>query len=168
VVTIDAVANAGYQFHHFSGHLSGSAHPKNVIMSAPRNVVANYAALVPNLTASISSKSGLAPARHWSITLTNHVLATANANAAQITGVALTQTFGAACSPPPTITDPAPPPLPTNPLPIGNLAPGAFAAATVTINFSGCGSSARFRAVISFAANGGSYSGSTTLNNQYY
>lgn len=162
VVAIDALANPGYQFDHFSGDLSGSAHPQNVTMSAPKKVVANYAALVPDLYASISSKLGPPAARKWGITVKNNGPSTANA--AQITGVTLTQTAGAACSPPPKITDPVPPPSPANPLPVGNLAPGASGTATVTIDFSGCVPLAQFKAVIGLAANGGSYAVSRTLN----
>jgi hypothetical protein len=133
-------------------------------MNAPKNVVANYAALAPVVTGSISSRSGGASARQWTLTLTNS--GPGAANAAQIIGVALTQTSGAACTP--VMTNPAPVPSLANPLVVGTVAPSSSGTAGVTVNFTGCAPANRYRVVISFTANSGTYSGSTTLNNQFY
>jgi len=162
--SISASANAGYQFAGFSGNLSGLTTPQPVTMNAPRNVVANFATLAPILTAGISNRTGTAAARQWTLALANNGLGTANA--AQITGVVLTQTSGAACTP--VISSPTPPPSVANPLAVGTIAPSASGTAGVTVNFTGCAATARFRVVISFTANSNSYSGSTTLNNQFY
>jgi hypothetical protein len=162
--TVGASANAGYLLDHFSGALTGAATPQNVTMSAPRNVVANFAAQVPVLTGSISARSGTAAARQWTVTLNN--VGPGAANGAQITGVSLTQTSGAACSP--VITIPSPAPSATSPLAVGTVAPSSSATAAVTISFAGCAPANRYKVVIGFAANGGAYQGSSTLNNQFY
>jgi hypothetical protein len=165
VQSIGASANAGYQFAGFSGDLTGLTSPQNLTMNAPRNVVANFSALAPILNGSISSRSGAAATRQWMLTLTNSGLGAATG--ARITGLALTQTGGVACSASPVIVDPVPPPSPSNPLLVGNVAASSSGSAGVTLNFGGCAPSARFKVVIGFAADGG-YSGSTTLNNQFY
>ena len=163
---IRASANAGYQFAGFSGDLTSLTSPQNLTMNAPKNVVANYSALAPLLNGSISSRSGAAAARQWILTLTNSGLGAATG--ARITGVALTQAGGVACSSSPVIIDPVPPPSPASPLLVGNVGTSSSGtAAGMTLNFGGCAPSARFKVVISFAADGG-YSGSTTLNNQFY
>jgi hypothetical protein len=72
----------------------------------------------------------------------------------------LTQTFGAACTP--IITSPA-----SFPAAMGNIAPAGNASIPVTIDFTGCAATARFRLVTSESANSGTVSGSFTLNNQY-
>ncbi|OLE16451.1 MAG: hypothetical protein AUG83_02945 [Acidobacteria bacterium 13_1_20CM_4_57_11] len=43
-VTITATANSGFTFTGFTGDLSGSTNPQTLVMSAPRNVTANFAA----------------------------------------------------------------------------------------------------------------------------
>ena len=165
VQAIGASANPGYHFAGFSGDLTGLTNPQNLTLNAPKNVVANYSAIAPLLNGSISSRSGLAATRQWTLTLTNSGLGAATG--ARITGVSLTQTGGTACSPSPGITNPVPPPSPGNPLVVGNVGTSSSGSAGVTLNFGGCAATARFKVVISFAADGG-YSGSATLNNQFY
>ena len=165
IFAILATANAGYQFAGFSGDLTSTANPHSLLMDGPKNVVANFSALTPLLNGSISSRAGDAAVRQWTLTLTNSGLGAATG--ARITGVALTQAGGVACSSSPVIVNPVPPPSPANPLLVGNVGTSSSGSARVTLNFGGCAPSARFKVVISFAADGG-YSGSTTLNNQFY
>lgn len=110
----------------------------------------------PVLSALISSKTGIQSARQWTITLTS----TCFADNAQIDGLALTQTFGAACTP--AITNPT-----TFPLKVGDIEAHGETSGVVTINFSGCANNARFSAKVTFSANNGAAHGSKTLNNQY-
>lgn len=110
----------------------------------------------PLLRASISAKAGDASARVWTIRATNSGVGTA-ANA-KLNGLTLRQTFGAACTP--VVTAPA------LPAALGSIAPSGATQVPVTINFSGCASTARFSATVQFAADG-AYTSSTTLNNQY-
>lgn len=109
----------------------------------------------PVLSALISSKTGSQAARQWVITLTS----TCFADEAQIDGLTLTQTFGAACTP--IITSP------TFPLKVGDIEAHDEAVGVTTINFSGCANSARFSAKITYSANDGTVHDSKTLNNQY-
>ena len=110
----------------------------------------------PVLSALISSKTGSQSARQWTIALTS----TCFADNAQIDGLTLTQTFGAACTP--IITSPV-----TFPLKVSDIEARGEASGVATIDFSGCANSARFSAKISFSANDGAAHGSKTLNNQY-
>jgi hypothetical protein len=156
-VSISAAANPGYQFAGFSGDLSGMANPQNLTMNAAKNVVANFAALTPNVSASITGRTGTLGARQWTVTLTNNGLGAANN--LEISGLTLVQTAGAACTP--VIIGP----LPAD---VGTLAPNASGSATVGINFTGCAPTARYRVTISFHDKTGPYAGSTTLNNLFY
>jgi endo-1,4-beta-xylanase len=86
----------------------------------------------------ISSKTGqVSGARTWTITATNPS-SVGPAYSTQITGLTLTQTGGAACSP--VIT----PPAPGFPVHLGDIAAGSTANASFTIDFTGCPATARF------------------------
>jgi subtilisin-like proprotein convertase family protein len=155
-VQVNASANAGFTFVNFSGDLTGSTNPQSVVMSAPRSVVANFTGTPTTLTALITAKSGPANARVWTITLTNSGAGTAAS--ALVSGLTLSQTGGAACTP--SIVGPLP-------LTIGNIAPGGSAAGNLTLNFTGCAATARFTAVISYGANNGAIATTKTLFNQF-
>lgn len=111
---------------------------------------------LPVLSALISSKTGSQIARQWTITLAS----TCFADDAQIDGLTLTQTYGAACTP--VITN-----LATFPLKVGDIEAHDEASGVATINFSGCPNNARFSAKVTFSANDGAVHGSKTFNNQY-
>jgi len=111
----------------------------------------------PELSALISGKSGPQNARVWTLTLANKYCPAENA---QIDGLTLTQTYGAACTP--VITSPA-----AFPLSLGNIPASGTASGAVTLDFSGCANSARFSVTIAFSANNGAVTGSKTLNNQF-
>ena len=129
-------------------------------MNGPKGVVADFrAGGTPTLIASVAGKAdGVAGARIWTIRLTNTGLGTATG--AQITGVILTQTAGTPCSPAATVGS-------TFPIVIGDVAPSSNVSAPVTFNLGGCTDTTdRFSAKVSFAANTGTYSSSTTISNQ--
>lgn len=160
VVPVAATHATGYLFAYFSGALGGSANPQNLTMNGAKNVIANFQALAPVLNAALTAKAnGSMPGqRVWTIRLSN--TGAGLASGAQITGVALTQLAGTTCSP-------AAAPVSTFPIMIGDIAPGANALGAVTLGFGGCpDSTARFSAKVSFSANGGTYTNSTTINNQ--
>jgi hypothetical protein len=104
----------------------------------------------------ISAKSGPTNARDWTITAFPITPVSVNDNA-QITGLTLRQTFGAACTP--VIATPFP-------VSLGQLLPGLHPG-HIIIDFSGCPAVARFTAVLSFSSSSGSATGSKTLFNQY-
>ena len=110
----------------------------------------------PVLSALISSKTGIQSARQWTVKLTS----TCFADEAQIDGLTLTQTFGAACTP--IIANPT-----VFPLKVGDIEAHGEASGVVTINFSGCPNNARFSAKITYSANDGAVHSSKILNNQY-
>src|SRR5262249_19574479 len=159
--SVQATPAANYAFVQFSGDLKGATNPQTLTMNAPKNVAANFqAAANPVLTAAISGKADTAPTgnRIWTIRLANTGLGAASNS--QITGITLSQTAGTPCSPVAAIVT-------AFPITVGTIAPSANATGSVTINFAGCtDTAARFSAKVNFAANGGSYTGSTTISNQ--
>ncbi len=110
------------------------------------------------LSVLITNKSGLRNARLWTLTLNNK--GDFPADTAQIDGLTLTQTYGTACTP--VITSPV-----AFPLAVGTVPAGSIASGTVTLDFTGCANTARFRATIPFSADNGAVSGTKTLNNQF-
>jgi hypothetical protein len=130
-----------------------------VTLSAPRTVTANFqSAALPVLTADIIDKANAGEGlRAWTIQLANRGLGTAMG--AQITSVSLSQTAGLQCSPAVSVVT-------SFPVIVGNIAPAANLRGQVTLNFSGCDNPARFTVRVTFTANGGAYSGSTTLSKQ--
>ena len=159
--SVQAAASSGYVFDHFSGDLSGSTNPQLLMMSGPKNVVANFrSAANPTLTAAVTGKTNGATTgqRVWTIRLANSGLGTAAG--AKITGVVLTQVAGTPCAPPSAVVS-------AFPVTIGDIASASNATGQITIDFSGCpDSTARFSLKVNFEANSTSYSGSTTINNQ--
>jgi len=113
---------------------------------------------LPTLSALVTAKAGTQNSRVWTITLSNS--GAGAAINAQIDGLTLTQTFGAACTP--VVISPS-----SFPLPVGTIDPGGTASGNVTIDFTGCAATARFSVKIPFSANSGTVSGSKTLNNQF-
>jgi hypothetical protein len=107
------------------------------------------------MTASLVSTTGPTNARDWKFQVYDTGIGAAN-NAA-ITGLTLMQTGGTACTPV----------IGTSfPVSLGNLAPSASVTGDVTIDFTGCGSTAKFTMRLTVAANGGATSGSIVRNNQ--
>jgi hypothetical protein len=124
-------------------------------MTGPVAVTANFVA-APVLSGLIGSKSGPANARTWVLTVAN--TGPGAATSPGINGLALTQTFGAACTP--VIATPLP-------VALADIAPGSSASGSVTIDFTGCAPANRFTVSFTFSANGGAVSGSKTLYNQF-
>jgi hypothetical protein len=160
-VSVQATPAANYAFAQFSGDLKGSTNPQTLTMNAPKSVAANFQTTAnPTLTAAVTGKADTTPAgsRTWTIRLTNAGLGSANNS--QITGVTLIQTAGTPCSPAATVTT-------TFPITVGTIAPTGNATGSIIIDFSGCtDTAARFSAKVNFGANGGGYTGSTTISNQ--
>ncbi len=105
----------------------------------------------------IASKTGAQNARVWTLTASNNGSGTAYAT--QITGLTLTQTAGAACTP--VVTPPS-----SYPVALGDLAAGASANASFTIDFTGCAALARFTFNMPWTSN--TYNtGTLTLGNQF-
>jgi alpha-tubulin suppressor-like RCC1 family protein len=149
-VSVQATANAGYQFAGFSNGLSGTTNPAIVTMSGPLLVVANFTPIAPNLAASVGTRVDGAPGtRLVTINLTNTGLGTAtNATITSITGIADVAGSG-------TVTVAG-----ALPLDIGSIAPSTSAAGTITFNWPTTATRVRF--TINFAADGG-YTGASTV-----
>jgi hypothetical protein len=122
-----------------------------------QQALANFAGPT-TMAGNITSKSGPANARVWTVTFTNN--GPGVAMGVQINSMNLTQTFGAACTP--VVTTPV-----SLPLSVGSIAPAGSDSAAITINFTGCPANARFTANISFSANSGTLTGTVTRYNQY-
>lgn len=158
-VKIQATAASGYSFVNFSGDVNSTSNPLSVTMNSPKMVVANFASTAnPTLAGAITAKAnGTGTQRVWTVTLSDH--GAGPANSAEITGLTLTQSTGTPCSPAPSI-------ITAFPVSAGSIAPAGTGAGQVTIDFGGCAGNPFFTAVVKFAANGGAYTGSTTLYNQ--
>jgi hypothetical protein len=100
----------------------------------------------------ILGKSGPLNDRAWAFRITNK--GPGAASSPLLTGVSLTQTFGAACTP-----------VVLSPMPLAYpyLANGAAATANLRINFASCAANARFTAVFQYSANSGGVTGTKTL-----
>ncbi len=107
------------------------------------------------LTANMTSTTGLTASRDWAFQVYNTGIGPANNTA--ITGLTLTQSAGAACTP---VIAPG-----TFPLSLGNIAPAASATGNILINFTGCGSTAKFSIKLTVTANGGASSTTMVRNN---
>ena len=161
-VPLTANPAAGYAFKNWTTTSGGtltnanSATAATISLSGPATVTANFTELPTSLSGLITAKSGTQSARTWTITLSN--TGPGAANAAQISGLTLTQTFGAVCSP---VIGTA------FPLAVGNIGPGSSGSGAVAINFTGCPNNARFTVSFPFSANAGTVTGSRTLYNQF-
>ena len=135
---------------------AGSIVPRFADLSVPVPV-ANLTACSgsPAVKVVIGSKAGPANARVWQIGVNNY--GTAAATNAAITGVTLSQTFGAACTP---VVSSA------FPVAVGTVNASSTVNAPVAINFTGCAATARFKVDIGYAADGG-ISGTSTYFNQF-
>jgi hypothetical protein len=108
-----------------------------------------------SLTASMISTTGLTASRDWKFQVYDTGIGAANH--AAITGLTLTQTAGATCTP---VVAPG-----TFPVALGNILPAASATGDVIINFTGCGSTAKFNMNLTVAANGGATTATIVRNN---
>ncbi len=109
-----------------------------------------------SLGGSYGTRSGPMNARQWIINVGNG--SSFQVSSPQVTGLTLTQTFGASCTPVVSGLPAAGSPDP--------LASHATAQATVSIDFSTCTGRVFFKAVASIAADGGSITGTITALNQ--
>jgi hypothetical protein len=158
-VSLQAVANPGNAFVNWTGPVAAAnSASTTVTLTAPTSVMANFQAGGTSMAARISGRVGPSNARLWTISLTNN--GPGAANSAQIDGFGLTQTSGAACTP--VITSPA-----AFPLAVGSIAPSGTGSGTITIDFTGCAATARFKLVSPFSANGGTAGGVLTLFNLF-
>jgi sugar lactone lactonase YvrE len=151
VVSVQAFANAGYQFANFSSGLSGTTNPQNVTMNAPVKVVANFTPLAPSLAASVGTRVDGVPGvtRLVTLTLTNTGLGAAtNATIASITAIADVAGSG-------TVTVAS-----GTPQDIGTIAAAASGSGTVIFNWPATATRVKF--TVNFTADGG-YAGSTTI-----
>lgn len=112
--------------------------------------------ITSGLTAMMASKSGPQNARVWTIAVSNTGPQTAYSS--KIDGFKLTQTSGAACTP--VIATPLP-------LSLGDIPAGGSANGAITINFTGCPSTARFSLKASFSADNGLGTGTIVRNNEF-
>jgi hypothetical protein len=153
VVTVQAAANAGYQFANFSGALTGSGDPQNVTMNGPANVVANFTPIAPNLAATVGTRTVAGSTVLVSLTLTNTGLGAAND--ATITGItAISDVAGSGAVSVASGT----------PVDLGTINPGASGTATVTFNWPSTATRVSF--TVNFTADGG-YTGSTMITTLY-
>ncbi len=104
------------------------------------------------LQASVTTRSGTAASRFWTMPLQNTGAATATST--QVTSFALTQTMGTPCSP---VL------LSTLPVSYGDIASGATVTRQFNINFTGCSGTSRF--TLSAVLSGLGQTQTVTMNN---
>jgi hypothetical protein len=156
-VPLTATPNSGFVFAAWTGPvLTPNAASTTVTMTGPTTVSASFTAAGTTLNAAIAGKSGPSNARVWSVAIQN-TGAGAAVNS-QLNTLSLTQTFGPACTP---VVLSALPGL------AGTLAPATSAVVPVTIDFSACAVTSRFRVSLGYSANSGSTTGARTITNQF-
>jgi hypothetical protein len=137
-------------FHAVAGE--GSRHAHSVVMKPVDVLCPDMAKLAGRITAKAVTQGG----RLWTIAVSNS--GAALAHQARIDGLTLTSLNETDCTPK----------VPTAfPLTIGDIPPGGKASGAVTIDFTGCAATTRFRADIAFSSNDGVVTGTATLNNQF-
>jgi uncharacterized repeat protein (TIGR01451 family) len=157
VVNVSATPSSGFNFTSWTGPVANpGAASTSVTISGPITVSASFTAAATTLNAAIAAKSGPANARVWSVAIQN-TGAGAAVNA-QLNTLSLTQTFGAACTP---VV------LTALPGAAGTIAPAGSAIVPVTIDFSACAVTSRFRVDLGYSANSGSTTGVRTITNQF-
>ena len=159
-VQLTANPATGYVFSSWSGSAdlsSTTANPTMLTMNTNETITAKFTGGPTSLQMTASGKSGTERgSRTWSYTVTD--AGSGAAVAAQMSSFSLKQVGGAACTPVVSTTFP---------LSLGTLAPGATAPASVTINFTGCASSARFNMTAVLSANSGATSVTVSQSNQF-
>ncbi len=109
----------------------------------------------PALGMTLTGRTGAKNARTWTFTFTNQ--GPGLAFGVRLSGLALQQTAGAACTP--VIGTPLP-------VSVGLIGETGTATAAATLDFTSCPTSARFKVTVAFSANDGAISGSKTILNQ--
>ena len=155
VVSLTATPAAGYAFTSWTGSVANANSATTTItMSAPQTVTANFTPLPTTVTAALIGRTGESNARVWSFSFTN--AGAGQANNVQINSFVLTQTAGTSCTPSL---------ISALPVLVGNVAPGKVIDGKVSINFSSCGSTARFSLTMGSSENNGASSSTLTLTN---
>jgi hypothetical protein len=156
VITLTATPNTNYTFSGWSGACSGTG-ACSVTMNSAQSVTATFAVSgSTTLTAALGTKSGTSPTRVWPVVFTGTGPGTASNII--VTSFALTRTAGTACTP---VVGTA------MPVGAGTIAGAGTATANVTIDFTGCDGTSRFRLVMGYSANSGGIVNSATINNQF-
>lgn len=158
LVNINAYPILGYGFSGWSGNVTDqSSQATTIVMNDNNTVTANFTAIPQTMTGSVSSKSGSASARKWTLKINNNNSFTVSS--VSLYSFSLVQTSGSSCSP--VVTDPA-----QFPALAGNIAANSYRSYVVTINFGSCAASAKFTANFSFAGNNGAVWGSASVTGQ--
>jgi len=157
VIVLSATPNNGYTFVSWTPNTAVPGNPSTTVtMDRPQTVTATFMPLPTTMAGNIIAKSGPQNARVWTLSLLNN--GPGGAYGVAIPSFALTQTFGAACTP---VIGTA------FPLAVSDLAPGQTGTANVTIDFTGCAAAAHFTATFTFSANAGAVSGNVVRFNQF-
>jgi hypothetical protein len=156
VIALTATPNTNYTFSGWTGACSGTG-ACSVTMNSAQSVTATFAVSgSTTLTAALGTKSGTSPTRVWPVVFTGTGPGTASNII--VTSFALTRTAGTACTP---VVGTA------MPVGAGTIAGAGTATANVTIDFTGCDGTSRFRLVMGYSANSGGIVNSATINNQF-
>jgi len=153
-VSVQATPNSGYRFTGFSGALTGTTNPQTLVVTDPANVIANFApSAQPQLFATTSGQRTDGPAtgqRLVPIMLRN--IGQGAASGASITAISNLATLSGSGA----VSLASP--LPLN---FGEIAAGGSATQPILFNWPATATRVQF--TVQFTANGGAYTGSTTL-----
>ncbi|HJZ99114.1 MAG TPA: hypothetical protein VKE70_21540, partial [Candidatus Solibacter sp.] len=154
--TLTAAANPGFVFLQFSGAPAGSTNPLQVTLNAPMNVVANFMASVPALSAAVQSKTNgpAANQRVWRINVANSGVGTA----AAVSISAATVTIKSGPGPVSVVS--------TLPVVVGDIPSNTALAADLVLNFPATSPATIISLQLTLSANGGAYATTVTLNSQ--
>jgi hypothetical protein len=129
--------------------------PRYAAISAAIPATSIDKCVAPVLSASVPTKSGPQNARVWNVQLNN---GNRPAFEVEIATFTLKHTSGAKCSP--VITSP------TFPAALGDMPANSSVSTPVTIDFTGCSSTSKFKATLHVTANDGTAKKTETLANQ--
>ena len=157
-LTLQASTKAGYAFANFSGGaLTGSTSPQSLALNAPANVVANFSALLPSLSATIGTRFDANPGcgpqcqavRGVLVILTNTGFASAtNATVTSVTAITDVAGSGAVSV------------IQGIPAALGTINPGGLNGSNIYFTWPTTATRVQFK--VNYTADGG-YSGSTTI-----
>ena len=156
-VPLSVTPNTGSIFTSWSGPVANpNSAATTVTMTGPLSVTANLSG-IPALTSKVTGKSGTIDNRLWTVTMTNSGVGSAtNVN---ITGLIITPGTGVTCTP--TVKS-------SFPVPVSDVASGAFQSGAVTLDFTGCVVTNKFNVRVDYSygdSGGGTYTRSDSFYN---
>ncbi len=155
-VNVSVVPNTGNRLASWSGSVANAANAATTVtMSGPVSVTANLVG-IPSLKARVTGMSGAINSRVWGVEMANS--GTGTGTNVKITGVTVTKTSGAVCTP--VVTS-------ALPLTMTDVAQGGTQNSGISIDFTGCAATNKFSVLINYSYGDGGSGVFTGTNSSY-